>query len=585
MPGLTAGRLTRRGDRGHSPRLPRALTVATVAALRTLANRFGSSDRARKQRALAACERAVPADADTLIAYHDCLLFLLAYPEDATLHSRALRELVRMAAAARGLCEQGDVRTRRKLDGSGIAWTTSTFAFGYEITRWLTARHPLQAELDSFADDGANLPTTLRQTMPGIEFELLANENLPALDWLDEAAASRRGTRLAWLVGAFERIPASDGVREQLFDALRPFITLSLGNSTLSRTFVRGPPGRRFYHRGPPVRSVDPLDILDTPLKPVPPLPLGERICLIDTARAMLASMGRETDAIASAWPQGVEYHQLARGTAIALFTIRPERRPPLDSHVGFMLFKNGIPIGYGGGWPFLSTSRIGVNIFAPFRGGESAWLFCQVLRVYRQRFGIARFVAEPSQFGAGNAEGLASGAFWFYYRLGFRPMQPRLAAFAAEEFARMSATSSYRTPLSGLRRLTHSDIAFDVGGEDVPRFDAADLSLAVSAWITRRHHGDRPAALRAATVNAQTALAVTDLARLNDHERSAFEQWSLLLAQIPDLAGWPASERRALLTMLRAKGGSEFLFHDRMRRLPRLHRALARIVARAAAS
>ena len=123
------------------------------------------------------------------------------------------------------------------------------------------------------------------------------------------------------------------------------------------------------------------------------------------------------------------------------------------------MLFKNGVPVGYGGGWPFLGTCQIGVNVFAPFRGGESALLFGQVLRVYRQCFGVGRFVAEPSQFGGTNSEGLRSGAFWFYYRLGFRPVDPESARRADDEWSRMQADPDYRTPIAGFARFTGSDI------------------------------------------------------------------------------------------------------------------------------
>ncbi len=157
---------------------------------------------------------------------------------------------------------------------------------------------------------------------------------------------------------------------------------------------------------------------MSRPLAPPRALTRAQRRQVLDAGRAMLASLGRETDALAAAEPDGVEYHVLGRGVAIALYTMAPGRRLPLDSHVGFMLFKNSLPVGYGGAWPFLGTAKIGVNIFAPYRGGESAHLFCQVLRVYRQRFGIDHFIAEPSQFGGGNREGLESGAFWFYYRL-----------------------------------------------------------------------------------------------------------------------------------------------------------------------
>src|SRR6185436_9582461 len=112
----------------------------------------------------------------------------------------------------------------------------------------------------------------------------------------------------------------------------------------------------------------------------------------------------------------------------------------------------------YGGGWPFLGTCKIGVNIFAPFRGGESALLFGQVLRVYRQCFGVGRFVAEPSQFGGTNREGLRSGAFWFYYRLGFRPINRDAARRASDVWSRMAGQSGYRLSERQLRTFTDGD-------------------------------------------------------------------------------------------------------------------------------
>src|SRR4029078_4758064 len=129
--------------------------------------------------------------------------------------------------------------------------------------------------------------------------------------------------------------------------------------------------------------------------------------------------------------------YDLGRGVGIALFSASPRARDPLDSHIGYMLCKNSIPGGYGGGWPFLGTCKIGINIFAPFRGGESAFLMASVLRTYAQLFAVERFLVEPYQFGAANREGLESGAFWFYFRLGFRPVEPEVRAVALEEFGR----------------------------------------------------------------------------------------------------------------------------------------------------
>ncbi len=389
-----------------------------------------------------------------LVAYHDCLLCLLAYPETRSLRDTARTELARVADAARAIVAKGPARARAKLANTGVAWTPVTISFGWDIARWLVRRFPTRAEIDSFGDDGVPLATILAASLPAMEFELAATDDASS-ELLAGATEGHPGTRLAWLVAAFERLPCTDALREHLFDALQPFTVIDPADSMLSRTFVRGLAAPTFFHRDGLVRHVDLEALVETPLPPARRLSRDDRRHVVDAGRAMLAALGRETDAIALAYPEGVAWHDVGRGVAVALYTMRPDRRGPLDSHVGMMLFKNGIPVGYGGGWPFLGTCRIGVNVFAPFRGGESALLFGEVLRVYRQRFAVGRFVVEPSQFGGTNKEGLQSGAFWFYYRLGFRPIEPRSARLARDEWARMRSDPGYRTPIPALRRFT----------------------------------------------------------------------------------------------------------------------------------
>jgi hypothetical protein len=560
-----------------APQIP-----ACISALRASANRFGPGPAARKAALLRECARCALTEPESLLAFHDGLLFLLAYPESASLLAAARRELARVAAAARLIIETGPARARAKLANSGVAWAPMTIAFGYDIACWLAEWHPGDAEIDSFDEDGASLPALLRHALPPLEFEMLAADDATSDDFLATASAGYRGTRLQWLVAQCAELPCPDGLREHLFDALKAFITINPRDGALSRTFVRGLAGKTFFHRGDLLRRVDPQALIAMPLAPPPALSSAQRAHLLDAGRAMLASLGRETDAISAAEPAGIEYHVLGRGVAIALYTMAPGRRLPLDSHVGFMLFKNSIPVGYGGGWPFLGTAKIGVNVFAPFRGGESAFLFCQVLRVYRQRFGVDRFIAEPSQFGGGNREGLESGAFWFYYRLGFRPVAARLAALAAEEFARMQRTPGYRPPLPVLRRFTRSDIEFRPQPESAarPACDPAELSLAVSAWIAARFHGDRAKATASAKRTVARALGARGIARWPDAERAAFEALCLLLSRIPGLARWPSRDKARLIALARAKGGDEFRYFDLLRKHARLHAALAAIAA-----
>jgi hypothetical protein len=561
----------------------RPLMVDGIAALRSSASQFGHQASARKEALLGECASRALLDADALLAYHDCLLFLLAYPGSAHLLALARRELARVAVAARVLSESGNARTRARLANSGVAWAPMTIAFGYDIARWLAQNHPRSGDIDSFDDAGASLADLLRHALPTLEFELLSDDGAGSDEVLARACEGYRGSRLRWLVAQLEQMHCEQALREQLFDSLKAYITIRPGASSLSRTFVRGLPVRTYFQRAVMKRVTDPLAVLAERLAAPQALSRSQRRYLLEAGRAMLTSLGRETDAISAAAPEGIEHHELGRGVAIALYTMVPGRRGSLDSHVGFMLFRNSVPVGYGGGWPFLGAAKIGVNIFAPYRGGESAWLFCQVLRVYRHRFGVDHFIAEPSQFGGGNREGLTSGAFWFYYRLGFRPVLPALAALAADEYGAILRNPDYRAPLTVLRRFTRSDIELRVH-EDAPvpsPCDAADLSLAVSSWIATRFRGDRNAAIAYAARKVTRALRARGITAWPPAERAAFHSYCLLLAQIPDLATWPARDKARVVALARAKGADEYRYYDLLRTHARLHAALREIAAR----
>jgi len=109
----------------------------------------------------------------------------------------------------------------------------------------------------------------------------------------------------------------------------------------------------------------------------------------------------------------------------------------------------------------------------------------------------------------------------------------------------------------------------------DVPDCEPAALSDAVTAWIGQRFGGDRAAAVRAALRRVARALGTGDADRWPDNERQALVAWAPLVARIPGLSRWPTADKRALVAVIRAKGGSEFRFHDRISRHRRLRAAL----------
>ena len=157
-----------------SPLTPRLLGLDGVKELRSLALRFGGTHGADKPRALDAAASCAIADPAVLIAYHDCLLCLLAYPESRSLRDVTRAELKRVAGAARGIMAAGPARARAKLANSGIAWTDVTISFGWDIARWLVERFPARADLDSFGENGLAPQSILGEALAPMEFELAA---------------------------------------------------------------------------------------------------------------------------------------------------------------------------------------------------------------------------------------------------------------------------------------------------------------------------------------------------------------------------------------------------------------------------
>ncbi len=558
------------------------LTAAAVERLRLAARRFTREGATATTRLLRGCSAAAVGDPGALVAYHDCLLFLLAYPQTPGLRDSAEQELARVAAEAKRLAQRGE-RDRWALEDSGMAWSETSPTLSFSIARWLVDRYPGQAEVDSFADGGQPIRAVLQLCLPALEEGILSRERPPG-ELLDLLAGDFPGSRLEWLLDQLARAPCSEEIREHLFESLRAFIRVRLMDGPLARTFARGLDRNPFYHRGELRRAVHSRAVIAQPLPPARKLSAGDRRHVIDTARALLAGLARETETTRWSLPGDVEYFDLDRGVSIALFPMPPERRLPIDTHVGFMVFKDTIPIAYGGGWPFLGLCRIGIHIFEPYRGGESAHAMCQVLRVYHHRFAALRFLAETSQFGEGEPEGLTSGAFWFYHRLGFRPVDLRLWKLVEAELEYRRADERHRTPVGVLRRLARSDLELVLPGGESPaaRCDPAELSLAVTRWIGVRFGGDRSAAELEALASVSSALGVAGMEGWPEPERRSFRSLCLLLAMVPGLDGWTAANRRKAIAIMRAKGSPK---EDRYFELMRSHQAFTAAMVQVAST
>ncbi|MHC4427259.1 MAG: hypothetical protein ACYS0D_01460 [Planctomycetota bacterium] len=558
--------------------------MAQVRSLERLIEQLGATRRGgdpktldKRRRLLEACAECKLTGIRRIRGYHALLRYLQAYPDDPPMLELVERELRRVADAT------ASPSMAERLADSGLPGTRVQANFSISMIRWLLRRFPRDVEITW--EEAESIEEILPACVARVERDGVAGEGLSVQEWLGVAAGPRQH-ELEWLVDRLATLPAADELRDRVFEALELPITWTVSRAVTELRF----PGRRTVYGPPaPPRGALPEPWLRRPL----PKPVGltsrEAVELIDLARVTLCLRQRETDPFTHADPRDVTLFRLEDGIDVALFGMRPGRRLPIEGFVGYLAARNRHPVAYGGAWIFGERAEIGINVFEAYRGGNSALLFSQILRVYHQRFGVRRFVVDPFQFGADNREGVRSGAFWFYHRLGFRPTEPALAELAETETARLQKDRAYRTPAAILRRLARGRLACETdpspaGASVLP--ELAEVALAVTRVIGERFRGDRDRALAWSRRRCARVLSVRDRSRWSDPESSAFDDLSLIVALLPGLEHWPGRDRRALAGLMRAKGGpreQDYLL--RVRALPRLTEALAALCAATAQS
>jgi hypothetical protein len=512
-----------------------------------------------------------------LRAYHDELLFIAAYPDDREIAALVDAELQRAASIAVSLMARN--RGASVLHGSGLAGTRIEASFSIDSIRWLVHRFPLSVEIAwEEGSAGQRLDDLLAVCISRVEVDGLVGGAHYTQDWLRLARGEAYPTDLSFLLHQLDGLHCSADALDLIFDGLSLRIHWMLADPSISRSFLRFPPRRTFYQKGALRRGFSLVNIVRRGLPEPPRLASRGVDELLGIARASLLVRHRETDPVTYANPREITLFSLERGVDVALFGMQPLRRLPIESFFGYVLARNRVPVAYGGAWIFFDQAEIGINTFEEYRGGESAFLFAQVIRVYHQHFGVRRFIVDPYQIGADNPEAIRSGAYWFYDRLGFRSVEPVLRELADRERQRLAAGRGARTPAATLRRLARSDLALDLApgrSADVP--DLHSIGLAVTQALARRFRGDHDRAERWARRRIARLLGTNRIERWSDVERRGFDMLSVLIALLPRLEEWSPAEKRALRAMMRAKHGPrERDYVLRLRRHRKLCEALS---------
>ncbi|MBX3464638.1 MAG: hypothetical protein KF830_15825 [Planctomycetes bacterium] len=181
------------------------------------------------------------------------------------------------------------------------------------------------------------------------------------------------------------------------------------------------------------------------------------------------------------------------------------------------------------------------------------------MLAVTRQLYGSDTFTVFPYQLGGeGNQEGLASGSWWFYQKLGFRAREPEVLATMERELAAMARRQEHRTSIATLQQLAAHNVYWSAGrarDDVIGVFPLANLGLAVTDLLARRFGADRERGERVCADEAAALCGVRGWQGWPDEQALWWRRWAPLVMLL-GVEGWTAAERRALVEVVRKKGG-----------------------------
>jgi hypothetical protein len=449
--------------------------------LKNIVNKFDSESAALKKELLRNLIASKLPINKSLAEYQNLLLFISAHPDN-----KEITELTNQASQK--LTDTLQKNKNDVLTNSGLPYTKTVSTFSHDLLKWLSKYKDTDLHFDSFYQQTITLNDALQFTLPAIEKEITTMEYNNAK--LLKALQINKKNTLAFLLAEFDRLNNQPFVKDYFFNALGIYVQINPKNEVFSKLHNRLQ-HIAIHYQTDILKQFNQQELLNKKLPNPKKLSTKELETTLAVIKNSLALLQRETDPVTYLDEKSFRLYELERGISIAIYEIIPERQLPLESYVGYTLFKNGYPAAYGGSWVLGKRALFGINIFEQFRGGESGFVLCQLLRVYRQVFDIDYFEVEPYQYGKDNPEGISSGAYWFYFRYGFRSLDATLNKTAQEEFTKITSTKGYRTSKEILVAFTKSNIALNISGGKTP-VTPAEIRLRIAEYISKNHDGNR---------------------------------------------------------------------------------------------
>ncbi len=553
---------------------------AALEALEETLRRYEPDASASKQACLEVLARRRFDDPDAVLRLHEALCFLRAYPDDTDV-------LARVEAMLAGFQDRGDLkRFRRDLEDSGIAGTRLYYSFYLWTAEWLARRHPGALTLDwpEFEKKDAVLGH-LWLLVTYAEDPVLEEIDQSLRKWIDVLKGPEE-TDAEFLAKRFHALDAAPYVREAFYDTHAIPMVLEPGEGTPSRTHARYAPSKvTFQTKSLDTKRPDLKNTLAVDPLRVRRLSPREGRVLVAMAREAMVTRSRDLDVFMHGDERDVVLYDWEDGLQFAAIGYKPERRILLEAVYGFLTLKNGVPIGYVLASGLYGSSEIAYNVFDTYRGGEAGHVFGRVVATVRHVLGSDAFTVDPYQLGGyGNQEGLESGAWWFYRKLGFVPVDPDIKRLERKERAAMKKNPRHRTDIATLEQLAQDVVCYFAEGQrdDVMGLlDLGGVCMGVARYLAQRFGAEREKGERVCAKEAAALLGVRSFKGWTRDERTAWRRWGVVVMAMKGLGRWSTANKRALAKVIRAKGGrreSEFV------RLFNAHKPLRRALLRLAA-
>ena len=556
----------------------------SLQQLEAMKRAYGPGCAKRCERLLQVLQRARIPDLESLVRFHDTLLFLRAFPSSEQVARRADKLLAGIESQLSALTDSIDAA--EVLDDesvSGIAGTTISNTWTFNLARWLVNRHPSQitAEWDvesNYRQMGLIVP----QILPLLADDSFVEADTPYLEWI-QAAAGNSPSDIAWLLENIAHLPVFPIDRASLYDVLGITLRWNLSGSAASRTLARRSAPKLFCHNEPLLQRNQVSILAEMASRPLPVRMLsrtaGQKI--IDFARDALAVRYRELQGSTYGDPGQAFQADAGRGVQLFIWGLDAEWRLPVRGYYAGLTLKNGVPINYFEAIGLFEWMEVGFNTFYAFREGETAWVYSKALHLLHQLAGTTCVSVYPYQIGKDNEEAIRSGAFWFYRKLGFRPGRSDLLALAEREERKISQQVGYRTSPRTLRQLADGHMFLEFGSDHPGRWDTFStrtIGLAVQQKMATDFKGEVTRMRQASTKRLACILSV-DISSWKASDRMVFENFAYVMMIVQDLPRWRLAEKRSLLAIIRAKAGpSETRYLQLLQKHERLREALLKV-------